>query len=64
MMGGSIFITHVTKCAVSRTPYAVSSARVCVNPNYMAVKSDVLDVDSNDTAVKNNILEIRMYVCT
>ena len=56
MMGGSIFITHVTKCAMPRTPYAVSSARVCVNPNYMAVKSDVLD----DTAVKNNVT----YGCT
>ena len=28
----------------------------CVNPNYVAVKSDVLD----DTAVKNNVLDIRM----
>ena len=56
MMGGSIFITHVTKCALSRTPYAVSSARICVNPNYVAVKNDVLD----DAAVKNNVLDLRM----
>ena len=28
----------------------------CINPNYVAVKSDVLD----DTAVKNNVLDIRM----
>ena len=43
---------------MSRTPYAVSSARVCVNPNYMAVKSDVLD----DAAVKNNVLDLRMFI--
>ena len=41
-----------------RTPYAVSSARICVNPNYVVVKSDVLD----DTAVKNNVLDLRMFI--